>query len=140
MSRIPDLTIGDHTYSCAVLCARHAVLEITAAAQRAVATGRDPGMSQIALLDLEGALEDQAANLHRLTMFGCACGLVTTDDFAVAGHLDLATMSPATTVVLGDHEGRWAWACQQCQHLEHTLREPEARTGAAEHRCSGLWS
>lgn len=140
MVSINDITVGEHTYSADLLSARHAILDISIRARQAIAQGRDPGLSQIALMDLGGVIEDQSNDLHRVTMLGCSCGLLVNSSLVTSGHLDLRTMQVATTFVAADHEGTWAWVCQQCQQLVRVPDEPSARLAAREHHCAGLWA
>ena len=55
---MPIIEIDGHTYSGEGLAARLEVFTIALGARRAKATGRDPGLAQVKLLDLSGIVED----------------------------------------------------------------------------------
>ena len=130
------IEIDGHTYSGESLAARLEMFTIALGARRAKAAGRDPGLAQIALLDLGCIVEDQCDDIHRISWGACSCGLVVTDVRELGGHLDLRTLRPARTFVVADHEGWVGTACQACREVTTDEDLAAAWHSADTHSCS----
>ncbi|MFC6154221.1 hypothetical protein [Nocardioides yefusunii] len=129
------LEIDGHRYSVDHTAPRLVMLSIIATTQRAVLDGIIDGSGAPLGEEFLTVLDDQHAQVHRLTAGACSCGLVTEDIRGFGGHRDFDGVEPAATYIAADHDGWWAMACQACRTSTRALDRRDAQRLVHHHVC-----